>query len=444
MSNFLETLQNWLQKNVNPIAEAINKNHIITAVSRSMMMLMPVLIGSAVFSIFANFPITAVANALSAAGITNLLNTFINTQTNLMPIFNVFLIAYVYANGENCNGLIAGVFSLLVYFILMPSTIGTGEEVISAYSTEFFGSSSIFAAIIIAILVSLLYCWFEKNNIIMKMPDTVPVFVSKCFAPLPASVVIVGIALVVSFLCSLTSQGNFFSLILTYIQNPIVKIGANVPFMVVFYTIVNLFWFFGIHPSALMSFFSPVLSVVIGGNVRALYSGEALPYLEEACAYHASMVGGTGCTLGLAIIMLLFAKSKRYKQLNKIAFAPSVFNVNEPLLFGLPIVMNSTFLIPMLIVPGLSIAIMGTLAKLGLFNNYNAMVGATIPWTMPAPITAFLAGGVPMLVAMLAVIAIGGLIFYPFFRIADKEALEEEAAEEKEAAAVTGSEVATK
>lgn len=430
MDKFLENIQSFLQRYIEPIAQKLNSNKILTTFQGAIMKTMPILIGSAFFSIISNFPITAVTDFLTSIGIKPLLDSFINTQTNLQPIFLAFLTAYIYAEKDNCNKLVSGIFALLAYFILMPSEITVGEEIISAYSIDYFGGTAIFSSLIIGILVAIVYCWTEKKNIVFKMPDSVPSFVANSFEPLFSGIIVIGVILVLSFLCQMTPYGNFFTLVVSIVQQPIVAIGASIPFMIILYTIVNIFWFFGIHPTAIMSLYSPVLSVILGSNVRAMMEGTTLPYLTEAIGYHVSTVGGTGCTLGLVIVMLLFSKSKNFKQITKLSFAPGIFNVNEPLMFGTPLIMNTYFLIPMLIVPGLSIGLSTLSVKLGIITSYNAMAAITTPWTMPAPITAFLTGGIPFLLVMCGIILISALIYYPFFKISDKQALEKEKEEQ--------------
>ena len=118
--NFLDSFQKKLDSVLTPICTKIMQNKTISAISNSMMKLMPIFIGGAIFSLIANFPITAVTTFLTDIGIKPILDTFVTTQTNLQPIFLAFIISHTYAKNQNADGVIAGIFSLLTYFMLMP------------------------------------------------------------------------------------------------------------------------------------------------------------------------------------------------------------------------------------------------------------------------------------------------------------------------------------
>lgn len=426
MTEFLEKLQIVLQKYLDPFTQKLMSNKIVSAISTSMMKMMPIFIGGAVFSLIGNFPITAFTNWLTSIGIKPLIDSLVDTQTNLNPLIICFIIAYTYVKNEKFDGLIGGVFALFFYFLVIPATIGSGETAVAGYAISYFGGTAIFSGMIIGIIVGVLYSWIMKKHLVFKMPESVPAFVSSSFEPIYAGVIIFGLALIIKGLFSMTPYGDMFTAVYEIIQTPIVTVGASIPFMIFIYTLCNLLWFFGIHPTAVMSLYSPVLSTILAGNVRAAMAGEALPYFKEALAYMSSTIGGTGCTLGLVLCIVLFAKSKRYKQMKTIGAVPCLFNVNEPLMFGIPMIMNPVYLIPMLVVPAVNIGIMTIVSNTGVLSSYSAMVAVTSPWTMPTIITAFLAGGIPLFLTIAGIILVDACLFYPFFIVADRSAVKEE------------------
>lgn len=144
-------------------------------------------------------------------------------------------------------------------------------------------------------------------------------------------------------------------------------------------------------------------------------------------------IGGSGCTISLAILLLFASRSKYGKMMGKATIVPAVFNINEPLMFGVPLVLNPTMMIPLILVPVVNVLISYLCLSVGLVGRF---VGAIVPWTLPGPVGAFLACGGDWRAAVLSVvlIAIGVAIYYPFFRAWEKQVIAEEKADEAEAA----------
>lgn len=207
------------------------------------------------------------------------------------------------------------------------------------------------------------------------------------------------------------------------------KLGANVPAMIILYTLSNFLWYFGIHPSTIVNLYSPVLITIFTENVVAALSGQAIPYYNEGMIQVMSGLVGSGSTIGLAVAILVFAKSKRYKAMGRLAALPSLFNITEPLMFGFPIILNPMFFFHMVLSPSLILGMTWGVAKLG-WINFNPVAAAAVPWTMPLPITGFLAGGIPFALLILAVIAFNTAIYAPFLIMLDKKELELEKSED--------------
>lgn len=433
--NFLDSFQKKLDGILTPICTKIMQNKTVSAISSSMIKLMPVFIGGAIFSLITNFPVAAFTQFLSNIGIKPVLDTFVSAQTNLQPIFLAFIIAHTYAKNNKADGMVAGIFSLLTYFMLMPASIQVGEQNIAAYSTNYMGGKGIFAAMIISIVIAKIYVFTVEKHLVFKLPDSVPPMIAKSFEPIYSGILIIGLGVLVNFLFKLTPYNNFFQAIVTLVQTPIMSVGASIPAMLLFYLTVNVFWFFGIHPSALNAIFTPVLITISTTNAQAMMAGTAMPYVEEQLAFMVSAMGGTGSTIGLIFIMLLFAKSQRFKAMNKLCAIPCFCNINEPMIFGMPLMMNPLFFFPMVLAGPINIVIMTGFVKLGLFT-FNTIAAGAAPWTMPWPITGFLAGGIPLCLCFIFLMIVDALIYLPFFIVADRKELAEEhalAAQQQEA-----------
>lgn len=138
-----------------------------------------------------------------------------------------------------------------------------------------------------------------------------------------------------------------------------------------------------------------------------------------------SGLGGNGNTLGLCLSMFT-AKSKRYKQMLKLSLIPNIFNINEPLIFGMPLMLNPIFFFPM-VFSNVVMGLVGFFATQIFTFSYNPAL-AMLPWTTPFFIKNLLAGGIALLVVSLLLLLVNTLMYYPFFRIADKLAVKEEQA----------------
>lgn len=423
----LNTIQNIIETKVSPIMQKLSQNGVVRAMSTAMMRAMPVMLGGALFSLLASFPISGVSEFIASIGLLEPINRLVTTVTNLNPILFIAMYCYSYAKNAKVDAIPCMLFGIVIFFILMPSTLQVGDEVLNVYSAVYMAGNGIFVALIAGIIISFLYVFLVKKNLTFKMPDSVPPMVSESFSPIFIGIIIFGLFLLVDFGLQQTSFGNLFTFIQRVIQDPIVSMGANVPFMIFFFTIVNLTWFFGIHPSALLSLYTPVITLMFSGNISAFMQGQPVSYAIEYFTYIVAGIGGTGNILSLAIIMLFFSKSKRFKAVSKIASIPAIFNINEPVMFGTPIIMNSTFFLPMILSPVISMGTMYMLSSM-ITINFNPLASLAVPWTMPWPITAFIAGGLPLFALMMIVIVENFILYYPFFKIADHKALKEEQA----------------
>lgn len=418
-------IQNVLDKSLGKFISKLADNDIVGSLSESMLMGMPIMLGSAIFSLLANFPISSVTAFLGNIGILEPMASLVNTVNNLTPVTFVALYTYAYTKRIKKNPIPPMLFGLIIYFFLIPSTMQVGEDVLNVYKFEYFAGNGVFVSIVIGITVSLLYKFLDNKNIKLKMPESVPPMVSKSFESVFSGMIIFAVFLGVEFLVRQTSYGNLFTMIQQLIQEPLIGIGLNVPFMIIYFTVLNLLWFFGIHPSALLSLFTPIVRIMYSGNIGAMMQGNPIPYAKEYFVFIVTAVGGSGNLLGLALLMFFITKSKRYKAIRRLGAVPAIFNINEPLMFGMPIVMNPVFLVPMLLSPIISMGTMYILTSI-FPVNFNPLAAMSMPWTMPWPITAFVAGGSSLFIFMIIVIILNGLLYMPFYMIADGRAYKEE------------------
>ncbi len=432
MASVMENMTNWMNEHLAPLAGRMGQSKVLQAISQGMVMTMPLTIGMAVVAIVINLPIPGLSDWMVASGVTATANEMINSTMSLLAIYVSFLIAYVYAKNDGMNGVTAGVLSMASFLMLVPSTIQIDEETtLNAYQQNYLGSDGLFVAIILAILVAAAFGWLTRKDIKLKLPDSVPPMVADSLSPAFTAMIIFAVVFFVKWGLTMTSFGNIFELIKQVISAPLMNFGATPTAMIAIMTIANIVWCFGVHPSSVTSVYVPVFITVTMANIAAYQAGDPLPDAKYLMLYNCLYFGGTGNTICLCLDML-FAKSEKFKAMRKLMLLPNLFNITEPVIFGVPVMLNPLFFVPMLlscIVPG----VVGMLLLNILPIAYNPTV--QLPWVMPTFITAFMQGGPLYMLIILACIAVTCVVWYPFFKIADNQALEEERALAAEKAA---------
>ena len=270
-----------------------------------------------------------------------------------------------------------------------------------------------------------MYAWVDKKGWVIKMPDGVPLTVEKSFAALIPAGVSVLVFFVINVIFAMTPYGNAFNFIFTILQTPLLKLGNTLPAMVIAYIFLHFFWFFGVNGGSVVgAVFNPILQTLSAENLAAFQAGEALPnIISQQFQDLFATFGGAGSTLSLLIAMLLFCRSKRVRELGKLALIPGIFGINEPIIFGLPILLNPLMLIPFMLVPTINIVISYFCMSLGLVPLCS---GVAIPWTMPVILSGFLATGWQGAVLQLVLLILGVFLYMPFIKMMDKQYLADE------------------
>lgn len=411
------------------IAKWISENKYIQALIAGMMSIMPITLGVAAIAILVNLPFDGWQHFLqNNLGLHGHMNDLLLATNTLTSLYVGFAIAYHFGKNEGANGLITAILATASFIILMPQQITAdayGNYVVGGLAHNFLGSDGIFVAMLNALLIGRLYTWLMSKNLKLKLPEGVPPMVAESLSPTFVSMILFAVVLTFRVLIGLTPQGNIFALITETVGAPIANFGASPLAGIVVFTLIAFGWFFAIHPTAMMSVYLPVMMMAGIANQEAFLAGEAIPFVHFSAIMGIIAVGGTGGTLGLSFLMLR-AKSAHYRALAKVSVIPGIFNINEPFLFGIPLMLNPIFMIPMVTNVAVAGVFVTLFYQIGFYSAFNPTVA--MPWIMPAPIGAFFVGGWRMLVAILVVIVAQAVLYYPFFKIADNKAYAEEQA----------------
>ncbi|MBS5112653.1 MAG: PTS sugar transporter subunit IIC [Coprobacillus cateniformis] len=413
-----------IEKVLAPFANALNNNKIIQTISKALMSLMPALMIGAIGSLLQQIPIPAYQNFIQSTGIYAFTQVLVNVTTNMLALYAVFAISYVFVKNEGYDGFTGGILSLIAFMIVTPmETVGEGWATVTNLPLSWLGAKGLFTAMFVALLTGYVYSFLMRKNITIKMPDSVPPFVSKSFSGIIPGAAIALIFGIISILIQMTPFGDVHQAIYGLIGAPLSSIGGSIWAALLIYVLSGFCWFFGIHGIAVMSAVMPIWMAADMANVSAISAGGAASNIVTYNWVNAiGNIGGAGCTLGLILLCAFAAKSKRYREMGKLAIVPSCFGINEPVVFGLPCMLNATLMIPFVFLPVILIGISYVLTITGVLPIGNGIAaGACIP-----VFSGLLIGGWRVALWNIVEILITVLAYLPFFKILDKQAYLEE------------------
>lgn len=411
-----------------PLAEKIGKNKYLISIRDGFLLTTPLLIIGSFFLLVANFPInnwTEFWARFFGENWTAYMAKPTNATFDIMAILAVVGIAYSFSRELKVDKLSGAAVALVSWFILMPYKVSDGSVTLNGIPLDWIGSKGIFIGIITAFVSVHIYAWVIKKGWIIKMPKGVPPAVTQSFAALVPSAVVLVIFFLVNSLLALTPYNNAFEFIFRFLQQPLLVLGNTLGAVLVAMGFQHFFWFFGINGGSIVgSIMQPILTPLSIENLAAFQSGAVLPNVINQQFYDLfTTFGGAGSTLSMLIAMIILCKSKRIKDLSKISFIPALFGINEPIIFGLPVVLNPTILIPFLLTPLINILI-------SYFSMVSGLVpftsGISIPWTTPVIVSGFLTTGWRGALLQLILVILGVFIYMPFVKMMDKQYKNEE------------------
>lgn len=350
---------------------------------------------------------------------------------DILALASVLAIAYRYAKNENCEPLSAGILAVVSYLIIMASSVTTksGEVVGAVIPRAWTGGKGMITAILVGLAVGYIYSWFINRNIRIKLPDGVPEGVATAFSALIPGTVIVTLSFLFFIFCKVTTGQTFIEVVYKVLQIPLQGLTSSLLGALAIPFLISFFWWFGIHGAAIVGgVMGPILAANGLANQDAFNSGVKLVAGQNAHIVTQQFVdqfitfGGSGMTLGLVIAMLILAKSQQMKTLAKLALVPGIFNINEPVVFGLPIVLNPLMAIPFILVPTLSGLITYFAIASGIVAPFTAI---SVPWTTPPVLSGLIVGGFTGALLQIFLIFMAAMIYLPFMKIADKQNVEQ-------------------
>ncbi|WP_412989166.1 PTS sugar transporter subunit IIC [Pediococcus siamensis] len=356
-------------------------------------------------------------------------NLLVNGTLNIAGLLIAPVVGYCLAKNRGFNNVLgAAIISLAGLIVMMPATLSaipvgkSGAVNITGYlSFTNIGVTGMFAGIIIGLVATELFIRLSGvKKFRINLGENVPPAVSDSFMTLIPTIVVLSLLAIIAALLAVLAHTDMIKLITMIIQEPLRRVNTSLPGFLLIYSVGNLLFGFGIHQAVINgTLLDPVLLINTNKNMQAFATGHDVPYIITSVFRDTfGMLGGTGSTICLLIATLIFSKMKSSRQVTGLSLVPGLFNINEPVIYGYPIVFNLPLLIPFVLTPVIALLFAYFCTAIGFMNRTVVMV----PWTTPPLINGFLATGGDWRAIIVQLISIiFGVCFYlPFMKISER------------------------
>ena len=422
-------MQEFFQNTILPAVMKFVNTRGIRAVKDGLVYSMPLIIVGAVCLLLFQLPVESLANMVAATGAVPYLSHAYTSTFAITAVIAALGVAYQWAKNDGWEPFSAAVISIAVFLILIPDYIaGAGPDGanVAGLDKTWLGGQGMIGAIIAGLVTGLVYSWFLKKDIRIKMPDGVPDGVAAAFTGLiPAAVMIAG-ATVIYAICDAIAGVTPIELIYKWLQIPLQGFGDSLVGVIVFETLIPLLWWFGVHGATVVGSVSgpiattnnlenaDIFQKLIASGMSRSEAVAAMPangghIFTDAFVNCFQAITGSGVTMGLVIFMV---------QVGKLGLGSGIFNINEPILFGTPIVMNPELFIPFVLAPVIGNTLAYILTAIG-FIPYTT--GVTVPWTTPPILSGLLCIGWQGALMQIIELVISFFLYLPFARAVDNE-----------------------
>ena len=410
---------------------AFTNNKYMRILTNSFMGVTAVTICGSIFTLVKSIPFDPWIQFLSSSGLGDVLSIPVSITTDIIALYLVFAIGYFTTKAFQKDAFGGALVALGAFLLLTPfSTViynadyTVATPVSGVIPVSSVGAQGMFLAIIAGLVSARLYVFCLDKNWKIKMPDSVPPNVSSMFERMIPGGIVFIVFLIIRYGMSLTPFGTAQTCIYGLLQAPLTNVSGGLIGAIIFLLVGQALWLLGIHGTMVTYVaMSPIMGVMNAENLSAFAAGTPAPHPEWAILMLV-IIGGSGATLALNMLMCSkLCKSEQYKSIGKLSILPSLFNINEPLIFGTPLIMNPIAAIPFIFTSVINLLICVLLYHIGFFIP----TGATISNFMPF----FVAGGLLTsnwqgIVTFILLIVIDLAIWFPFFKTMDNKVYKEE------------------
>lgn len=417
----------FINEKIIPLFSRIAGSRHLLALRDGMATAVPMIVIGSIFMLIAQFPIKGYQNFMTqtfGANWATIVQYPTNASFHIMGLIAVAGISYNLARSYKIDAFSAMIVGIGAFILTIPMKVDSKGAL--WVPLKELDSSGLFIALIVGLFITDLYVWLVHKNITIKMPDTVPPAVSNSFASLIPGAIVLVLVWLVRIGVEATPMKSIPDVVTFFLQAPLGHLTNTLGGALVMEFFVSVLWLFGIHGSnTIDGITSPMLLAALAQNASAQAAGKPLPNIVTKQFFDIFIrIGGCGATLGLAIMIAFLSRSKEYKVLGQLVIGPAIFNINEPIAFGLPTVLNYKMAIPYILAPLCNVAMTYMSMKTGLVAR---TFGVMVPWTTPPLLSGYLSTGhISGAILQLVEIIVDGLIYYFFFKSMDNEKVKEE------------------
>lgn len=434
----MKGFMDWMEAKFIPVATKLSSQRHLVAIRDSFIAIFPItMVGS--IAVLLNVFFRDLPRSYGFPGFSDAMAPLINVNgivwwgsIAILSLVFVTALGYNIAKSYEVNSLAGALVSLASFIVFLPqsatftATIGDLSGEVSSWgfiNVNYLGASGLFSAMIIGFLSTLIYAKLMVHKITIKLPESVPPAVNKAFASIIPGVVAIYVSAIISYVVLEWTGKSLNDLISVYIQTPLLGLSQGIFSVVLLAFLIQLFWFFGLHGhNVLAPILDGIYQPALLANVEHIAKGgsvDTLPYIWTRGSFDAYLqMGGSGITIALIIAIFLFSKRDDSRAVAKLATPMAIFNINEPMIFGMPIVLNPIYFIPFVLVSTVG-SIVGYLATAW---GIVPPVYVQVPWVLPPGIYAFFATGGSFMAALVSLlnVAIAFVIWTPFVIIANR------------------------
>jgi cellobiose PTS system EIIC component len=406
-----------LNKRIVPALTALSENTYLSAIRAGMVSVVPLTIIGGLFIIVSFLPVSGWDKII--APYLQLLQVPVTATFGLLSVFVCFAIGYDLGKQLKQEAVVSATIATVV-FLMIQLKLGAKPDDI-AFSMDSLGSKGLFTAVIIALVSVCVQKFFTDRNIVIKLPENVPAVVYESFLSLSPLFFLVLVFWVVRFVLGM----DIDHLVQTAFK-PVVFALNTLPGILVYAFLVTLLWSVGINgDNAMDAIVAPIFLQYLAANVEAMTAGQPLPYVTAYGFFTTFVnVGGTGATIALALVMWN-SKEPGYRKVSRLSLPTQIFQINEPIFFGFPIVLNPIFMMPYILNALILTASTYLLMQWGVIHKPFV----NVPWTTPPIIGHYLVSGGDWKAAVWGAISIviAMIVYYPFAKAAERQRLKAEA-----------------
>lgn len=363
MNKFMDVLEKYLT----PFSQMVANNHLLQSIKDAFILGIPfTVVGSICGLIKSQLEYWLTQAGVSLDGfLGSLIHVLGNVGTVAMGLMGIVIVlssSYFYAqrlkeNNNKVVPLMTSLLALVSYFATIPWEVAGESETLSGFALNYFNYEGMFTGLLIGLSTAWLYSKLVKSKFTIKLPDSVPTGVLNSFlALIPISIILIIFSIVkeVVVLCGFTSLQAVIS---QFIVTPLSNVGTGLPAIIIVILLMQLLWFFGLHGFSIIwgvvsSIWLPLFMEQIDTFAKTQSFDSITQVAPNTISNIYAMLGGSGSTLALIVVLLILApKKSAEKEIAKMSLVPGIFNINEPIIFGLPIVLNPMMFIPFVFIP---------------------------------------------------------------------------------------------